>query len=425
MTGSYGKPRVLVLGGNFAGLTTARRIRDRCGDSVSISMIDRKDYLLFVPNIPLEVLMDQDPSVTLHLPITKILAMEDIRYIEGEVAEIDVGNSRVKYTPSERPGSATEDIEYDYLVIALGARQAYDRIEGFDEYGHALSDCYYGNRLRAYLHGGYKGGPIAIGSARFNQGTAGKPEWLPIAETACEGVSLEMAFSLGAWLDIRNLGGPGNIHLFTPGRLIAEYFGVDIVNRFLETAEKTGLKYTDHTGDIKRISRWGVEFENGESMDAELKIILPNLEAHGFLKGLPVTDEAGFVITDSTMRNPDYRNVLAVGDCASLTVPKMGVLGDQESRVAATQIARDVGRASEEEAGQPYTPEIIFLGEMGHNRAFYIHSDTWYGGTRSVLRVGYPFYTLKLGFKEIFFRTGGNPPSWGVPFTELMAEQWL
>lgn len=36
------KPQVVVLGGNFAGLSTARFIHERCGDSVDITVIDRK-----------------------------------------------------------------------------------------------------------------------------------------------------------------------------------------------------------------------------------------------------------------------------------------------------------------------------------------------------------------------------------------------
>jgi sulfide:quinone oxidoreductase len=36
------KPHVVVLGGNFAGLTTARFIRERCSDAVDITLIDRK-----------------------------------------------------------------------------------------------------------------------------------------------------------------------------------------------------------------------------------------------------------------------------------------------------------------------------------------------------------------------------------------------
>jgi sulfide:quinone oxidoreductase len=88
----------------------------------------------------------------------------------------------------------------------------------------------------------------------------------------------------------------------------------------------------------------------------------------------------------------------------------------------AKQIAKDVGKSSAEEADKPFWPEIICMGEMGHHKAFYIHSDAWYGGETSVFKMGYLYYALKLGFKEMYFRTGGKPPSWGIPATELVAE---
>lgn len=36
------RPHVLVLGGNFAGLGAAQEIRKYAGDSVDITLIDRK-----------------------------------------------------------------------------------------------------------------------------------------------------------------------------------------------------------------------------------------------------------------------------------------------------------------------------------------------------------------------------------------------
>ncbi|MGL4227466.1 MAG: hypothetical protein ACRCR3_02280 [Tannerellaceae bacterium] len=52
--GKY-KPHVLVLGSNFGGLTAACLIREEAKETIDITVIDRKPYLLFVPNIPLEV----------------------------------------------------------------------------------------------------------------------------------------------------------------------------------------------------------------------------------------------------------------------------------------------------------------------------------------------------------------------------------
>lgn len=421
-----GKPHVLVLGGNFAGLTTARFIREQCGEDVNLTVIDRKPYLLFIPNIPIEVFANRNPQNTLHMPIEHVLHTDGIDFIQAEVKAIDVESSLVDYVSMERPGAPVEHIKYDYLVVALGARLAYDKIEGFGEYGSTLSDTFHGNRLRHYLHGdGYKGGPIVIGSSRFHQGTKGKPGWLPIAMAACEGPPLEIALSLGAWLEDHARGGPNNITLFTPGSVIAEEAGEEIVAKFLGIAENMGYHYVNKTEDIKRLTSDGIEFANGKSLEAEIKIVLPDWQPHSFMKNLPIADEEGFVITDLTMRNPDYPRIFAAGDAAALTVPKLGTLGDMQARIIALQIAKDLGKVSPEKADEPFRPEVICMGDMGRNKAFYIHSDVWYGGKTSIMKIGYTIFALKLAFKEMYYRTGGKPSRWGLPLTELLTEHLL
>jgi sulfide:quinone oxidoreductase len=417
------KPHVLVLGCNLGGLTAARFIREQCGDQISMSVIDRKPYVIFVPNIPLEVMANHDPQDSMHLPIHHILHEDNIDFIQADVKEIDLERKRVFYVPSERPGAAVSHVDYDYLVLALGARLAYDRIEGFGDYGHTVSDSYYGDDLRMCLHeGGYRGGPIAVGSARFHQGQRGRPDWLPESKSACEGPPLEIALALATWLQDRHLGGPQTITLFTPAEVIAEDAGEEIIHAFLGMMDQMGFGYKNRTEDIRRITADGIEFANGDSAEAELKIIFPNWEPHPVLRDLPLADEVGFIVTDETMRCPDDRNVFAVGDCAALTVPKLGAHGHQQATIVARQIGKDLGRVRPEEADRPFEPEIICMGEMGHHRAFYVHSNTWYGGDVSVFKMGYLYYALKIGFKEMYFRTGGKPPAWGIPLTELLAE---
>ena len=422
----FGKPHVLVLGGNFAGLTTARFIREQCGEDVNITVIDRKPYLLFVPNIPIEVFANRNPQKTLHMPIEHVLLDDGIDFIQAEVKAIDVETSLVDYVAEERLGSPVEHIKYDYLVVALGARLAYDKIEGFGEYGSTLSDTFHGNRLRRYLHeGSYKGGPIVIGSSRFHQGTKGKPDWLPTALAACEGPPLEIGLSLGTWLEDHKLGGPNKITLFTPGPVIAEDAGEEIIAKFLEMAGNMGYNYVNKTEDIKRLTADGIEFTNGKSLEAEIKIVLPDWQAHSFMKDLPIVDEEGFVITDLTMRNPDYPRIFAAGDAAALTVPKLGTLGDLQARIIALQIAKDLGKVSAEKADEPFRPAVICMGDMGRDKAFYIHSDVWYGGKTSVMKMGHMIFALKLAFKEMYYRTGGKPSRWGLPLTELFIEHLL
>ncbi|SHF21467.1 FAD-dependent oxidoreductase [Thermomonas hydrothermalis] len=198
-----GKPHVLILGGNFAGLGAAQKIRDYAKDAVDITVIDRKAYLDYIPNIPLEIFEGRDPAVTMHMPLVEALARDDVRFVQAEVLGIDLDGRKVRLRPNERPGAPEYDMAYDYVVIALGARLAYDEIEGFAEHGHTVSDAFHANRLIDYLKNHYQGGPIAVGSQRFEQGTKGRPDWLPTALAACEGPPVEVSLALAHWLETR------------------------------------------------------------------------------------------------------------------------------------------------------------------------------------------------------------------------------
>jgi len=167
MTQSGRQPNILILGGNFAGLACAQKIREHAGKGPKITVLDRKSYLLFVPNIPADVFSDRDPSLHQRMDLKPVLARDDIDFIHGEVTAVDVEGQQVTFLPAERLGAPIQSLDYDYLVLALGARLAFDEIEGFAEHGHTVSDLYQGEKLRAYLKTQYQGGPIAIGSARW------------------------------------------------------------------------------------------------------------------------------------------------------------------------------------------------------------------------------------------------------------------
>lgn len=217
-----GRPHVLILGGNFAGLACAQKVRQYVGDKARITVIDRKSYLLFIPNIPADVFEDRNPALHQRMDLVPILAKDDIDFIHGEVTAVDIAARSVTFRPAERGGAEDHVEHYDYVIFALGARLAFDRIEGFAEHGHTVSDLYHGEKLRRYLNTRYAGGPIAIGSARFHQGDGadGLEPYpggsIPRALAACEGPPVEVMMSMATWLNDRKLGGPENVTVFTP-----------------------------------------------------------------------------------------------------------------------------------------------------------------------------------------------------------------
>ncbi len=415
--------KILVLGCNFAGLTVSRYLHKELEKAAEITVIDRKNYINFIPNIPIEVFNNHNPAGTMEFPFQNHLESDGSSFIQAEVENIDADNKTVYFTPNEREGSAQESITYDYLVIAIGCKLAFDKIEGFAEFGHTFSDTFYGNKVRNYLHNEYKGGHIAIGSDRFIQGQSSKLPKMPTALAACEGPTVELAFSLADWLEKHKKGNAKNITLFTPGEVIAEDAGERILSQLLPMVSGMGYGYKKGTVGIKRLTKDAIEFKDGTSLEAEIKIIFPNWEPHSFMKGLPFVDDQGFVVTDLHMRNPDYPEIFAVGDAAAVTIPKLGSLGHMECEIASKVIAKDILGNTEEI--KPLHQMVICFGDLGKHKGFYMHTDEWYGGNTSILKMGYTPYILKMGFKTMYETLGGKIPSWGMPISEIVGDHTI
>lgn len=415
------KPHIVILGCNFAGLTTARYIHAAIKDKAEITIIDRKSLLTFVPNIPMQVLENKNPAIDMQYKFISFLEHDGSTFIQAQITTIDPETNTVFYQPNERPGHSVRKMHYDYLVIALGNRLAYDAIDGFSENGHSVTDTFLGNQLRNYLHKEYKGGPIAITSDIFHQGKSDKlPKDLPVAETACEGPPVELAFSMAHWLEKNKKGNTSTVYLSTPAEVIAEDAGETILDQLVPMMGKMGYNYQANTRGIKKIYKGGIEFIDGTSQETEITIVFPDWQAHDFLKELPITDDKGFVITDLYMRNPDYQNIFAVGDAASITVPKIGTLGHMEAEVLANTLAKELGLI--EGDIKPMEFELLCMGDMGGIKGFYMRSNEWWGGKESHLELGFTPYALKMGFKQMYYTLGGRIPHWGVGLSKVIGD---
>ena len=107
-------PHVVIIGGGFAGLYTARSLRRA---PVRITLIDRHNYHLFQPLLYQVAMAALNPA-DIAMPIRAILSQQkNVTVILGEARSIDVEKKRVVLADAE--------IAYDYLVIATGATHSY------------------------------------------------------------------------------------------------------------------------------------------------------------------------------------------------------------------------------------------------------------------------------------------------------------
>ncbi|MCF0213359.1 MAG: FAD-dependent oxidoreductase, partial [Muribaculaceae bacterium] len=93
------KPRIVVLGSNFAGMTTARFLAKELKGKAEITVIDKKSYLLFVPNIPETVMKNRNPQIDMHLQCLPFYEGDKTNFIQARVTAIDPETKTVEYTP--------------------------------------------------------------------------------------------------------------------------------------------------------------------------------------------------------------------------------------------------------------------------------------------------------------------------------------
>ncbi|MCM1075904.1 MAG: NAD(P)/FAD-dependent oxidoreductase [Bacteroides sp.] len=105
------KPRIVVLGGGFAGLNFVKKIDKTKYD---VTIIDKHNYHAFPPLFYQVASSELDPT-SICFPLRREFRkrkQKDIRFHIGEVKEVDVGRKCVV--------TDYESIPYDTLVIALG-----------------------------------------------------------------------------------------------------------------------------------------------------------------------------------------------------------------------------------------------------------------------------------------------------------------
>src|SRR6516225_10538241 len=108
--------RIVILGGGFGGVTTARHLEQLCKrrSDVEIVLVSRDNFLLMTPLL-FEVFSGTLDVRHCSFPIRAFL--QTTRFVEAAVQGIDLDRRVVHLvTPGE-----TSELTYDQLVLALGA----------------------------------------------------------------------------------------------------------------------------------------------------------------------------------------------------------------------------------------------------------------------------------------------------------------
>jgi sulfide:quinone oxidoreductase len=325
--------RVLILGGGFGGIATARWLKQKLDENDEVILVDRRSYFM-VGFRKTWALTGQSTLEAGQRPLDSLTGL-GVRVMRDPVTRIDPA-ARTAWMGDQR-------LSADALVVALGAELAPEAIPGFQQHAYNVYDPQDIPRAAQAL-GEFQGGDLLIG-------VFGVPYKCPPAP-------YEMALLIRESLEAR--GVQANIEVFTPQPVsmpLLGQVGCDIIEGRLADNGITFLPNRKATV----VEAGEVVFTN-ERRRYDLLFGIPPHRPPAVVREAGLVGESGWVSVNSRTLETQFPGVYAIGDVVQIAMangkplPKAGVFAEGMGETVAERIAAEF-------KGQE--PEATFAGEGG------------------------------------------------------------
>ena len=326
------KPRVVIVGSGFGGLEAAKKLA--CKD-VQVTVIDRTNYHLFQPLLYQVATAALSPA-DIAAPVRAVLSRcKNLEVILAEVESVDVDAKKVK--------TVDLDIDYDYLILATGARHSYFGHDEWEKLAPGLKSLEDAIELRRRIL-------LAFEYAEKITDEAARRAALNFVIIGGGPTGVEMAGAIAEISrhtlakDFRHIDPSQARVILIEGepRLLAAY-PEDLSASARKQLEDLGVEVRTGTRATK-LSEAGVQV-NGEFIPCRVKIWAAGNNASfvGKTLGAPV-DRVGRVIVNDDLTIPGHPEVQVIGDLANFPhqtgqpLPGISPVAMQQGRHAARNV---------------------------------------------------------------------------------------
>jgi NADH dehydrogenase len=358
--------RVLILGGGFGGVYTARHLERLCKrrPDAEIVLVSRDNFLVMTP------LLFEVCSGTLDVrhccfPIRAFL--RTTRFVEATVQSIDL-ERRIVFVAA---GGHDAELAYDHLVLGLGAMTNQKMIPGWEHaftfktladsllLRNQLIECFeradvepQPERKRRFVTFVIIGGGL-VGVELLGELTAFVDEITPLYRNVSRDeirlILLQAGDRIMPEIDIK----------------LADY-GANVL------CGRQGAEIHVRAG-VRAIEQGKVHLAES-TIEAETIVLAAGILPNPIVAGLPVDkDKRGHIEVEATMRCKSHPEVWALGDCAMIPAPdgkpypKLAQHALREAKVLASNIVAVLNGQSP----RPFIYSTLgMMGSLGHSRAF-------------------------------------------------------
>jgi NADH dehydrogenase len=331
-----GRPRVLILGGGFAGLGAARKLRDADADVV---VIDKHNYHTFQPLL-YQVATDLLDTPSVGHPLRDLFHdQKNAAVHQATVEAVDLEARQVRF--AEMPA-----LGYDHLVLACGAVVNFFGVRGAAEHAFPLYTLADAVRLKEHILGRWEAAdrdPALVADGVLNVViVGGGPTGVESAGALAELYRSNLAEDYPAIPQDRV-----RLILVEAGSSLFSMFNADIRRYTMKALRKRGVEVL--LGEVvASISPTRVTLKSGRVLDAHTLVWGAGLQASSIAGSLGLKVERGGrlpVAPDLTVAG--HPEVSAAGDIAWIAdaetdavLPQLGSVALQSGEHAGENIAR-------------------------------------------------------------------------------------
>ena len=308
---SRGKPRVVIVGGGFAGINAARALK---GCDSEVVLIDRRNHHVFQPLLYQVATAIIAPS-EIAAPIRQLA--ETQKNLSVMLAEVTGVNLQSRNIETYREGVGSRTVAFDYLVVAAGMESSYFGHDEFAEYAPSLKTVADAEAIRTKILTAYEIAELSDDAAeRAKQTTfvvvGGGPTGVELAASIAEMATVTLRSNFRRFDPAKS-----SIVLIEGGPRILPAFHESLAKGAAKRLERLGVKIL--TGNnVERVDNDGV-IVAGNRIESATVLWAAGVVASPIVRMLGVpTDRAGRVVVGPSMNVPDKQGVFVVGDAATI-----------------------------------------------------------------------------------------------------------
>ncbi|MGH2577597.1 MAG: NAD(P)/FAD-dependent oxidoreductase, partial [Actinomycetota bacterium] len=383
--------KVLVLGGNFAGLTAALSVKHELGRDVDVTVVSKSDHFQFNPSL-IWVPFGKRKAKDVVFPLAKTFESHKVEFIHDEATKIDPATQKVE----TRQGLYA----YDYLVIATGYVNDFDVIPGLGPGGNAHSITYLEGAVDAaegWARLVNDPGPVVVGAT---QGAA------------CFGAAYEFVFNLAYHLRKEKLKVPV---AYVSAEPFPGHFGIGglpggerMLGMFFRRQKIDGI----FDVGMEEVVPGEVRLADGRKLPFKYAMVVPPFIGADVVKASGLGNAKGFIDVKDTYQTLGHPNVYAVGIAAAVNapwatanavgVPKTGFPAETMAHVAAENIASQIrGEDPTKEENFADIPAVCIL-DAGNNGVVILADKMLPPRKHGVMIPGPQSHAAKIAFEKYF-----------------------